>query len=195
MVTTLQDMRLDFILRRKGSMALPMCGIAVYSLAAALSLVLEPRWHNLALALCFFAVMPLGALMMKVRGEEIGSPRENPLFDLSAKARWMALATWAIHIPVWIYAPELFPISIGIGFALHWVIFSWTVDHPVGFIHLAMRIVFVLTAWHLVPSNRMGAVAAGIALAYAISVVQLSRIDWRARLAGRDTREHVPTGG
>ena len=180
---TLQEMRLDFITKRRGSMALPMCGIIVYSLAAVLSLFVEPRWHNLVLTLCFFAVMPLGALMMKYRGEELGNKEENPLFDLAAKARWMALATWSVHIMVWIYAPELFPVSLGICFALHWVVFSWTVDHPVGFYHLAMRIIFVISAWHLVPSNRMGAVAAGVALAYAISVWMLSRIDWRARLA------------
>jgi len=180
---TFQEMRLDFITRRKGSMALPMTGILSYSAAAALSLVLDPRWHNLALTLCFWSIMPIGALMMKLRGEELGSEAENPLFGLAAKARWMALSTWAIHITLWVYAPELFPISIGILFALHWVVFSWTVDHPVGLIHLAMRIAFVLAAWHLVPGNRMGAVAAGVALAYAISVIQLSRIDWQARLA------------
>jgi hypothetical protein len=182
MLTTLQEMRLDFILRRKGSLSLPITGIIVYSAASILSLMLDPRWHNAALTLCFWSIMPIGALMMKIRGEEIGSPQENPLFGLATKARWMALATWAIHIPVWIYAPELFPISVGIGFALHWVIFSWTLEHPVGFAHLAMRILFVLGAWHLVPANRMGAVAAGVALAYAISVFWLSRIDWRRRL-------------
>ena len=106
---------------------------------------------------------------------------DNPLFDLSAKARVMALATWAIHIPVWLYAPTLFPLTVGIAFALHWIVFSWTLGHPVGFVHLAMRIVFVLSAWHLFPANRMGAVSAGIALAYAISLVQLSTIDWQAR--------------
>jgi hypothetical protein len=176
-------MQLDFITRRKGSLALPICGIIVYSVAALLSMVVEPRWHNLVLTLCFFAVMPLGAMLMKYRGEELGDPNENPLFGLAAKGRWMALATWSVHIMVWIYAPELFPVTLGICFALHWVVFSWTVDHPVGYYHLAMRIVFVITAWHLVPSNRMGAVAAGIALAYAISVFVLSRIDWKTRLA------------
>jgi hypothetical protein len=45
------------------------------------------------------------------------------------------------------------------------VVFSWTVDHAVGFLHLAMRILFVIAAWRLVPGNRMGAVAAGVALA------------------------------
>ena len=182
---TLQEMRRDFILRRKGSMALPITGIMVYSSAAVLSLVVDPRWHNLVLTLCFWSIMPIGAMMMKVRGEEMGSPQENPLFGLAAKARWMALSTWALHIMIWIYAPDLFPVSVAIGFALHWVVFSWTVDHPVGFIHLGMRILFALTAWHLVPTNRMGAVAAGVALAYAISVAMLSRIDWEAHFAAR----------
>ena len=113
----------------------------------------------------------------------MGDPNSNPLFSLASKGRWMSIATWSVHIMVWIYAPELFPVTVGICFALHWVIFSWTLDHPVGYIHLAMRILFVILAWNLVPSNRMGAVAAGIALAYAISVFMLSRIDWRIRLA------------
>jgi len=178
-----QELRLDFIMRRKGSMALPITGIIVYSAAAILSLIVDPRWHNLVLTLCFWSIMPVGAVMMKLRGEEIGSPQENPLFGLAAKARIMALSTWAIHIMVWIYAPELFPVTVGIGFALHWVVFSWTLDHPVGFIHLGLRILFVITAWHLVPGDRMGAVAAGVALAYSISVFQLSRIDWQTRLA------------
>ena len=178
-----QELRLDFIMRRKGSMALPITGIIVYSAAAILSLIVDPRWHNLVLTLCFWSIMPVGAVMMKLRGEEIGSPQENPLFGLAAKARIMALSTWAIHIMVWIYAPELFPVTVGIGFALHWVVFSWTLDHPVGFIHLGLRILFVITAWHLVPGDRMGAVAAGVALAYAISVFQLSRIDWQTRFA------------
>ena len=177
---SLQELRLDFITRRKGSMALPMTGIIAYSAAAMLSLLIDPRWHNWVLTACFWSIMPIGALMMKIRGEELGSAAENPLFGLAAKGRWMALATWTVHIMVWIHAPELVPVTIGICFALHWVVFSWTVDHPVGFIHLAMRILFVLSAWHLFPGNRMGAVAAGVALAYAISVIMLSRIDWSA---------------
>ena len=188
---TLQEMRLDFILRRKGSVALPITGMIVYSLAAVLSLVVDARWHNLVLTLCFWSILPVGAVIMRMRGEKSGSPHENPLLDLSNKARWMALSTWSIHIPIWIYAPALFPISVGIGFPLHWVIFSWAVDHPVGFVHLATRILFVLSAWWLVPANRMGAVAAGIAAAYMISVIWLSRIGWErhfghADLAGSD---------
>ena len=179
----LDELRADFIRRRKGALALPITGVIVYSLVALLTLVVDPRWHNTVLAICFWLIMPVGAAVMKLRGETSGSPIENPLFDLSAKARWMALSTWAVHIPVWIYAPDLFPLSVGILFALHWVVFSWTLGHPVGFIHLASRILFVLAAWHLFPGHRVGAVAAGVTLAYVISVIILSRIDWDARLS------------
>ena len=179
---TFEEMRVDFIVRRKGSLALPMTGCIVYSMAAILSLLVDTHLHNLVLTLSFWSIMPVGALLGWARGEEMGSPPANPLFRLSAMARIMALSTWAIHIPVWVYAPSLLPITIGIAFALHWVVFSWTLAHPVGLVHLAMRIIFVLTAWHLCPVNRMGAVAAGIALAYTISLIQLSRIDWQTRL-------------
>jgi hypothetical protein len=178
---TFEEMRADFIIRRKGSLALPITGVIVYSAAALLSLVVDPSSHNLVLTLCFWSIMPVGFVIGRMRGEDMSTPVENPLLRLSAMARIMALATWAIHIPIWIHAPALFPISVGIGFALHWVVFSWTVGHPVGLIHLGMRIVFVLSAWHLCPADRMGAVSLGIALAYAISVFQLSRIDWQIR--------------
>lgn len=179
---TFDEMRADFIVRRKGSLALPITGVIVYSSCALLSLVIDTGFHNLVLTLCFWAIMPVGYLIGKIRGEDMSTPPGNPLLRLSAMARIMALATWAIHIPVWVHAPALFPISVGIGFALHWVVFSWTIGHPLGLVHLGMRIVFVLAAWHLFPANRMGAVSAGIALAYAISVLQLSRVDWRNRL-------------
>jgi hypothetical protein len=180
--TALDALRADFVVRRKGSLALPLTGILAYSAAALLSLVVPPSRHNLLLTLCFWAILPIGALVSRLRGERAAAPSENPLFGLSAMARVMALATWSIHIPVWLYAPTLFPITIGIGFALHWVVFSWTIGHPLGLVHLAMRIVLVLAAWHLCPANRMGAVSAGIALAYLVSVIHIRSIDWQRRL-------------
>lgn len=176
------EMRADFIIRRKGLLALPMTGVVVYSAAALLSVLVDVRLHNLVLTLCFWSIMPVAVAIGRARGEDLSTPRENPLLRLSAMARLMVLATWAIHIPIWIHAPALFPISVGIGFALHWVVFSWTIGHPLGFVHLGMRIAFVLAAWHLCPSNRMGAVSLGIALAYAISLFQLRRVDWQSRL-------------
>lgn len=178
---TLDEMRADFIARRKGSLSLPLAGAALYSLAALLSLWFPLHSHNLILTLCFWAILPVGVIITRLRGEKPPNPG-NPLFRLSVVGRVMALSTWSIHIPVWIYEPELFPLTIGICFAVHWANFSWMTGHPVGFTHLGMRIAFVLTAWSIAPQNRMGAVAAAVALAYLISVLQLSRINWREHL-------------
>lgn len=179
---TFEEMRRDFIVRRKGSLALPLTGALVYLGVAVASLFVASGHHNLILAIGFWAILPVGLIIGRLRGEEMRTLNDNPLFGLSAHARWMALSTWAIHIPVWLYAPTLFPITVGIGFAFHWIIFSWTIGHPVGFIHLAMRILLVLSCWHFFPVNRVGAVSAGIAVAYAISLVQLCTIDWTERL-------------
>ena len=179
---TIKEMRADFIERRKASLSLPIAGAILYSIAALLSLWLPADRHNLILTLCFWTILPVGALFMRLRGEQPPNP-ENPLFKLSVVGRILALSTWSIHIPVWIYAPDLFPLTVGIAFALHWANFSWMMSHPVGFIHLGMRVTFVLLAWFLVPQDRMGAVATGVALAYLISVLQLSQIDWTAHFA------------
>ena len=180
---TFAEMQADYIARRKGVPSLPITGILNYSAAAALSLAVPADRHNLVLTLCFWAIPPVAAAIGRFRGEATGNP-DNPLFRLAAYARIMVLATWAIHIPVWIWAPELFPLTIGIAFALHWVIFAWSTGHPLGFVHLALRATLVPAAWWLVPDNRMGAVAAAVAFCYAFSVWQMSRVDWAARAAG-----------
>ena len=50
---TFDEMRADFIIRRKGSLALPITDVIIYSTAALLSLVVDSRFHNLMLTLCF----------------------------------------------------------------------------------------------------------------------------------------------
>lgn len=81
---------------------------------------------------------------------------DNPLFRLGALMRITVLMTWAIHIPVWIYAPDLFPLTVGIAFGLHWFVFGWSIGQPVvGFTHPLLRTALVVAAWLLVPGNRM----------------------------------------
>ena len=182
---TFEEMQYEYVRARTGVPSLPITGVIVYSAVAVLSLWVAPDHRNLLLFLCFWMIIPLGALIMRLRGEVILPNPANPLFKLSALARWMVLSTWAIHIPVWIYAPALFPLTVGIAFGLHWVVLTWSMGNPVGLIHLAMRIVFVLAAWHLCPGNRLGAVAAVVACAYFISAIQLGQIHRAAAAASR----------
>ena len=182
-----REMQAEFIRSRKGALSLPLTGVINYAVAAAASLFVTASQANVVLALCFWAIPPVAALIGRLRREDFSGSSDNPLFRLSKYARIMVLSTWAVHIPVWIHAPELFPLTVGVAFGMHWVVFGWSLGHPVGFIHLALRCTLVPAAWFMVPGNRMGAVAAAVALSYLISVWQLSRIRWEeladARLA------------
>ncbi|HEV2567901.1 DUF7010 family protein [Sphingomonas sp.] len=169
---TFEEMQQDFIRVRFAVPSLPIAGILVYAGIALASLATPPSYRNLVLFVGFWFIMPVGAAIMRLRGEENGPFPENPLFELSALARVMVLATWSIHIPVWVYAPDLFPLTVGIAFALHWVVSGWSRGTSIGLTHLAMRIALVLVAWHAVPSNRVGAVSAAVAVSYLISVLQ-----------------------
>lgn len=170
---TFEEMQRDFIRTRLGVPSLPFAGVMVYGAIALASLWIAPDRRNLLLFLGFWLIMPLGAIIMKLRGETGGNPA-NPLFDLSVLARWMVLATWAIHIPVWIHAPQLFSLTVGIAFALHWVVMGWSMGTYAGVVHLALRTGLVLAAWHMCPGNRVGAVCAVVSFSYLFSILQLA---------------------
>lgn len=180
---TLEEMRADYRRSRGVVPSLPIAGCINYSVAAVLSLAVAPERANLVLFCCFWAIMPVAALIGRLRGGEASGDAGNDLLALSVVMRWMVLATWAIHVPVWLYAPTLFPLTIGITFGLHWMIFGWMLDRPIGVHHLAVRTLLVLAAWFLFSANRMGAVSLAVAFAYGFSVWELSRMSREERPA------------
>lgn len=169
---TLHELRVDFILRRKGCLSLPMTGCIVWSLAALASFFVPPAHANVALIISYFLLIPISLAIARIRGEQV-TGSENPLFKLASMSRLMVSLLWAVHLPLLFRAPELFALSMSIGFAIHWIVFSWTVDHPVGMIHAILRTFLVLVGWYCFPENRVGAVSIGVAVAYLLSVWQL----------------------
>lgn len=165
------DMRLEFLRDRLRVPSLPITGAIVYATVAIVTLMVVPSQRNLALFIGFWTIMPLGAGLMKLRGDPAGCPN-NPLFRLSVLARWMVMATWAIHLPVWAYAPAMFSLTVGIAFALHWIVMGWILQTSIGVVHLVLRTTLVLTAWHLWPDNRVGAVCAAVSVSYVASIIQ-----------------------
>jgi len=85
----------------------------------------------------------------------------------------MVSLLWAVHLPLLFWAPEFFPLSIAIGYGIHWIVFSWAIDHPVGLIHALLRTFLVLNGWYFFPENRVGAVSIAVVVAYLLSVWQL----------------------
>jgi hypothetical protein len=177
---TLEEMRADFMLRRKGCLSLPITGCIVWSLAVLASFYVPQDKANLALIVCYFLLIPISIAIARVRGEQVRGGAENPLLKLASLARLMVTLLWAVHLPLLFLAPAFFPLSMGIGYGVHWIVFSWSVGHPVGLIHALLRTFLVVGAWFLFPENRMGAVAAGVVIAYLVSVWQLSQL-WRQR--------------
>jgi hypothetical protein len=78
-------------------------------------------------------------------------------------------------------APRFFPLSLGIGLGIHWIVYSWIIQHPVGLIHAILRTVLVVTAWYAFPDRRLVAVPAVIVIVYMLSLVVMAR---RAAPAG-----------
>lgn len=184
-------MQAEFVRARRGALSLPLTGALSYGVAALGGLFVPAAGGNLVLAICFWAIPPVAALIGRIRGEDFRGNPGNPLFQLSKLARIMVLATWAIHLPVWIHAPSLFPLTVGVVFGLHWVVFGWSIGHRLGLVHLALRVTLVPLAWYAMPGNRVSAVAAAVAVTYLISVVQLRYLDWE-RLEARARGRAVP---
>lgn len=80
---------------------------------------------------------------------------------------------WAVHFPLAFHAPEFVPLSVGISFGLHWIIYSWIINHPLGIIHAILRTLLVLIAWYAFPQYSTFAVSIAVVLAYSFSLFQM----------------------
>ena len=83
---------------------------------------------------------------------------------------------WALHIPLFLYAPEFLPLSVGIGLGLHWIVYSWIIQHPVGLIHAILRTVLVLLAWFIFPESRLFATKRNPLLLLAVIVLATKNV-------------------
>ena len=64
---------------------------------------------------------------------------------------------------------------MGIGLGIHWIVYSWIIQHPVGLIHAILRTGLVVTAWCAFPGRRLLAVPAVIVIVYLISLAVMAR--------------------
>ena len=80
---------------------------------------------------------------------------------------------WGVHIPIVLNAPEFVPVSLGIGLGIHWIVYSWIIQHPLGIIHSVLRTILVILAWYLFPESRIFGVGIAIVVVYLISIYQM----------------------
>lgn len=180
----LATLRADFDAKSGGATALPMAGAIVWAATGIASSFLSEWIGTLALIVGTGLIFPLAILLSKPLGENIFA--KNPLGTLMGLSTLMINLLWAVHLTLLFAAPSFIPLTLGISIGLHWVVFSWIIDHPVGIIHAVARTVLVTAAWWLFPDHRVTAVAAAVVLAYAYSLALLRRRKKaiRARSAG-----------
>lgn len=185
----LNQLRQDFDARARGSLSLPMAGAVVWLVIAVLGLVLPARTAVIALVIATGAIFPLALALARVRGEQL-LDNTNPLARLMAAAVLMVNLLWALHVPLLLSAPHFVPLSIGIGLGLHWVVYGWIIDHPLGVQHAVGRSAGLVGVWLAFPEHRVTACAAVVVVAYLVSLAQM-----RSRLVANNSFKPSPLRG
>lgn len=171
--THLAALRTDFDDHAGRSLALPIAGATIWSAIGVASLFLPPATGSLVLLFGTGAIFPLGLAVARRLGERL-LDNPSPLAALMGRCVLMVNLLWAVHLTVFVLAPTYLPLTVGIGLGLHWVVFGWIIGHPLGLIHAVSRTALVTAAWWLVPTHRIGAVAAAVVLSYGYSFYALA---------------------
>lgn len=169
---TLVAYRREFEASANRSVSMPIAGACVWFVVALLSTRFDERTGVLVLLFGTGAIFPLALLIAKFRRENL-LKSDNPLAKLMGLCVLMVNLLWAVHIPLFLYAPAFVPLSLGVGLGLHWVVWSWIIQHPLGITHAIGRTVLVTVAWFMFPEQRLLAIGLVITFVYCISIWQM----------------------
>lgn len=168
----LESYRADFEKSSNRSISMPLAGALVWFIVGLISLKLDFKISLYVLLFSTGIIFPLALLISKFRHEALTSS-VNPLSKLMGMSIVMVNLLWGIHLPLIFFAPEFIPLTLGIGLGLHWVIYSWVVQHPLGIIHSVLRTILVVAAWYYFPECRIFSVSVAVVIAYSISLIQM----------------------
>lgn len=169
---TLQQYRSEFEIDSNRSISMPLAGTIVWLIVGLLSTQISENISIYVLLFATGAIFPIALLIAKFRNENLVSS-SNPFSKLMGLCVLMVNLLWAVHIPLLFKAPELVPLTLGIGLGLHWIVYSWIVSHPVGIVHAVLRTLLILLAWYLFPEQGIAAISAAVVLVYIISIYQM----------------------
>jgi hypothetical protein len=148
---------------------MPIAGAIVWFTVAIVSTQLNEQMGILFLLFGSGAIFPIALLIARLRNEALVSAA-NPLAKLIGRSILMVNLLWAVHIPLFLYAPQFIPLSLGIGLGLHWIVYSWIVQHSIGTTHAVLRTLLVLGCWMIFPEHRLLTVGLAIVFAYGFSI-------------------------
>lgn len=190
---TLEELRVDFEISSNRSVSMPIAGAIVWFVVALLSVIVPDSISLLILLFATGAIFPIALAIAKLRNENLVSSN-NPLAKLMGHCILMVNLLWAVHIPLFIYAPEFVPLSLGIGLGLHWVVYSWIVQHPVGTVHAVLRTALILVVWFALPEHRLLAVGLSIVFVYSLSIFQMLNRPIKKHIASQSRSQPSAAG-
>ncbi|QSX74557.1 hypothetical protein HIV01_015460 [Lysobacter arenosi] len=155
-------------------MSMPIAGMIAWAVIGIAGLLFPLKMAVTILILGVSVIFPLALPIARMRNEQLTS-RANPLARLMGASVLMVNLLWALHIPLYLKAPSFVPLSVGIGLGLHWIVYSWIIDHPLGYRHAIGRTVGLVAAWFAFPSNPVTACAAVVVAAYVVTLVEMAR--------------------
>ena len=170
---TLSELRLNYERETNRSLAMPMSGALVWLVIAIFGYLLPENRATVVMLFGTGLIFPVALLIAKLRRENL-TDRLNPLSRLMGMSVLMVNLLWAVHLPLLMGAPRFFPLSLGIGLGIHWIVYSWIIQHPVGLIHALLRTALVVAAWSVFPTHRLIAVPIVIVIVYMVSLVWMS---------------------
>lgn len=171
----------QFQIETNSGISLPVAGAIYWLVLGVLGYFLSPFEWALAAAVTSGMIFPLGILLQK----SFKSPflkAKSPLSSLALRATVSMNLLWPVHIAVMLNAVELFPLSLGIGMSLHWLIIGWGYDSRACILHVAVRTVVVSALWFLAPALSYTVLPFAVTVVYIITAVQL-RAEVKNKLA------------
>lgn len=170
---TFESARKVFETESNRALSMPLAGAVVWTAVGLMALVFSEKVAVYLLLFATGAIFPLALMFAKLRNEKLVSGTSE-FAKLMGMCVLMVNLLWALHIPLVLKAPEFVPLSLGIGLGLHWVVYSWIIQHPLGLIHAVLRTMLVVALWYLFPASRLATISAAIVACYALSIIQMS---------------------
>lgn len=152
---------------------MPIAGMIAWSAIAVAGAMLPFKAALLMMMAITGAIFPLALLIARFRREDLVS-RDNPLSKLMGLCILMVNLLWVVHLSLYFGAPQYVPLSLGIALGLHWIVYSWIINHSLGVIHAVLRTCLLVILWLMFPDQRVAAVAIAIVCVYIVSLVQMA---------------------
>jgi uncharacterized membrane protein (UPF0136 family) len=171
---TLNELRAAYERETNRSLSMPVAGAVVWFVIGLCGYFLPEDRASLVMLFGTGLIFPIALLIAKLRHENM-TDRLNPLSRLMGMSVLMVNLLWAVHLPLLIGAPMFLPLSLGIGLGIHWIVYSWIIQHPVGLIHAIVRTALIVSVWSILSAHRMFAVPMVIVIVYIGALVWMAK--------------------